>query len=222
MRAKDKSDAIYNHFARVGLIASYPRSGSALVRATLYQLYGRETGSIYDESERSDTFREFVGDVGDVVRDGVFYKTHDRAKQPIGHPVVVVVRDPRDVLMSLQRFYADGNNLDFCAEELIMGQHPWGDWSEWIKSWVRYAPDPTLWVRYERFDGLELADYFRLQLTAEWRNLRHSLGGLRDCDPLMFGPGQYTSQQRADWFGDHYELFLARHSHCMTMLGYYQ
>lgn len=207
---------------RGGLLASYPRSGSTMVRMAL-AARGVPTGSLYDESERSSAYREAVGDPGETMPDGIVWKTHEPAEllkiTGFPHPIVILVRDPRDVFISLQRWFKQSNNADYSPAELIMGWHPWGCWSNWVRAWMRYAPPHAVWVRYERWDARVLRAA-GIQWDESAEKLPRHLADMRQDDPLMYGPGGYTDEQRAEFYGDDMDLLMLRHRSAMSALGY--
>ena len=202
---------VSRHYIKAGLLASYPRSGSAMVRIALHHCYGQSTGSVYREENLTDAFRSAVGSVDDN-RGGIFYKTHDRAVSRETVPVIIIVRDPRSVFASLYRYYRDTPNRTCTMEEVIEGHHPWGDWSEWVQSWARYAPRDALWLRYEDFEPAAIGEWFGFQRQ---EGIMPRLEDLHREDPVIFGQGSKIPVP-----SEHDDHIVRRHGSMMTMLGY--
>lgn len=183
-----------------------------MVRIALARFYGQKTGSIYEEEKTSEVFRESVNAVAEPTN-GIFYKTHEQAARRETVPCVVVVRDPRCVFPSLQRFYCEKNELEYSMEDLIYGRHPWGDWSEWVQSWVRYAPPDALWLRYEDFKPSTIGRWFGFKINPEAE--MPDLAALRERDSTLFGEGKTEPES-----SEYDRLILSRHGSMMSMLGY--
>ena len=204
-------ELVSRHFLRAGLLASYPRSGSAMVRMALASVYGQKTGTCYDESKRSEAFKSAVN-LTDENQHGIFYKTHDLAISHETCPVIVVVRDPRLVFPSLIRFYREANGAEYSMSEIVKGLHPWGDWSDWVLSWARYAPRDALWLHYESFEPDRVGAWYGFDRCG---GMAKSLGQLHEADPLMFGTGRKEPEP-----SEYDDMIIARHGSVMTMLGY--
>ena len=214
-----KETAVYRHHVRCGLLASYPRSGSTMVRISLAKQFGQATGSLYDESKRSSIYRDAVNDSGDTIVEGSFIKTHEPARERISHPTIIVVRHPRDLFISLRRWYRQANGAEYTPEELVVGQHPWGDWSEWVRSWVKNGPPNAFWIRYDLFDAAALGRAMGWGQPSPVDVPR--LGQLRGTDSLMFGPGGYSRSELAEcWTAEREQLLWFRHGSVMSMLGF--
>ena len=201
-------------------IASYPRSGSAMVRMAMYHCFGEKTCSAYKETEVQQYYRDVVGHTHE--KRG-WMKTH-RAPDA---PCVVLVRDPRCVFLSLERFYRQRNQREYSIEQIIRGDHPWGDWSEWVRAWAVYAPRDALWIHYETFvpsmlrviNGMQLKNGERIKGFAQKARDTDmpDLAELRRREPTMFGTGDKNGQGKLP---KHERLIYDLHGSTMTMLGY--
>lgn len=96
-------------------LAAYPRSGNTFLRVVLHRLYGVPTYSVYEDD---DPVAQRVGPalVGyrprqadrQLIADGPevhLVKTHKRRRAG-GHPVIYLVRDGRDAVVSAARLRA--------------------------------------------------------------------------------------------------------------------
>ena len=140
--------------------AGYPRSGTSLVRLILAHCFGHRTASVYNESRMSAGYMHAVRGVpssGDLeafqllgAQQGwLFWKTHSCLTDVLQRPAIVIVRDGRRVLQSLKHFLPIYNFANIAMRDLILGHHPWGSWSRWVRSWEEHAGDKALWLRYE-------------------------------------------------------------------------
>lgn len=192
-------------------IASYPRSGSAMVRAAFNCCFGIKTGSIYPEEYLSEKYRKLVGSTDRV---DTWCKTHAPAMTPVREPTIVIVRDPRRVFISLQKFYRDKNKMDFSMEQIIRGEHPWNHWSDWIRTWVLNGPRNALWIHYESFDPKMIREHFNIPQTG---NTMPDIEAMRATDNTMFNDAEKSGFGCLPKYRD---LIREQHGAVMTMLGY--
>ena len=133
-------------------LASYPRSGNTLLRTILWQCFGLPSGSIYPEDLKGN--QELADYVGHIERGpnnetsfpaGSYpmMKTHEHAKDD--NHAIYVVRDGRDAIVSLWKFYRGELSID----ELIGGDPRFGTWSDHVRSWNPWERPGTLLLRYE-------------------------------------------------------------------------
>ena len=224
--------------SRVGMpvawLAGYPRSGAALIRTILAHCFGHQTGAIYCESNLGSDYARALNavpvaqpsaDMAALARgQGLLtFKTHARAKG-IGHvPAIVIVRDGRRMFESLRAFYSERNATEYTMMELIRGDHYWGDWTEWVRSWACNSRCDTQWLRYEDVmaDVAGTVD----RLAARWGldPVAHEIPAfetLHKAKPDIFrkaavdGNGGMTDAEEAE--------FWERHGGTMTMLGYHR
>lgn len=207
-------------------LASFPRSGVTMLRIMLYQNFGLRSISLYQEHALGKKFMAVTGDVATAEeahivasRQGIVpVKTHRLPRDVAPGRAIVVVRDGRAIMSSLREFYASICLTILPMEKIIRGEHPWGDWTEWIKTW-RAEERETLWLKYEemvcRFDaqvnrigefiGRKPANYKR----TEFRNLRQ-------INPWMFRRGKMDHTLKPE----EEELFWELHAETMDSLGY--
>lgn len=137
-------------------IAGWPHNGSTLLREILHQCFGIVSHSLYAEPELEFLFGAQAAEFGhDWGRDPVtkrlyyerspethFIKTHEL---PIdGNPALFVVRDGRDAMVALSRFWR------LPIRNLIVGQNcTFGGWSEFIRGWDPMNRPGTTLIRFE-------------------------------------------------------------------------
>ena len=147
-------------------LAAYPRSGVTWMRAILWRCFGLRTASIYEEGVLSRKYDAYVGAWSSclfdelVARQGIVpIKTHVGAGGMPPARTILIVRDGRTALQSLRQLYADLNNDTYSINEMIDGEHPWGDWSAYVNSWLDYDhAAPITMRRYEDMGGMDLAE----------------------------------------------------------------
>ena len=220
--------------APVAWLAGYPRSGAALVRTILAHCFGHRTGSIYGEASLGAEYARALNAVPQEIwnnelvelaaRQGLLtIKTHEYATGIADVPTIVIVRDGRRVLESLRAFYRERNELEYTMLDLIRGEHYWGDWTAWIRSWACHCRPDTQWLRYEDImadvPGTvdRIAERWRLAPIA--REIP-PFESLHAKSPTIFrkseveGNGGMTDEEEA--------LFWERHGATMTMMGYHR
>jgi hypothetical protein len=231
--------AIESHaLPRAGYLAGYPRSGTALVRTILSTYFKHRTSSLYLESDLNDgRFGEVVGHFPPAgspqdfnrtadAQTVLFVKTHEVCLRSVDVPAVIVVRDGRRVLASLRAFYAQANGTEYSWRDMVLGRHPWGDWSTWVRSWVIGCPADALWLRFEDVAGNPLLN------GAAVLGRRFGLGPLvnnaampefRDLhaiNPQIFRVGARVGNGGMP--PEVEDLFWERHGGTMSLLGYYR
>lgn len=137
-------------------LAGYPRSGAALVRSILAHCFGLKTGSIYPEAFLGSGYIGAVNlwdmpqtsdDMVAMASDGALaIKTHELPEPGDCTPAIIIIRDGRRVLESLQAFYKENSRIDVSMESLIVGEHMWGCWSRWHRLWAMCSHSRTLWL----------------------------------------------------------------------------
>ena len=218
----------------VAWLAGYPRSGAALVRTILAHCFGHQTASIYSETNLGEEYARALNAMGQVTQSDrlvalvkcqglMTFKTHERG-QGIGYvPTIIIVRDGRRTFESLKAFYAERNATDYTMMDLILGNHYWRDWTDWVRSWACNCRPDTQWLRYEDImaDVPGTVD----RLAARWglTPIAHEIPpfeSLHKAKPDIFrgcavdGNGGMTDEEEA--------TFWALHGSTMTMLGYHQ
>jgi sulfotransferase family protein len=149
-------------------LASFPRSGNTMLRLLLYMVYGRRSGSLYDEPPwdgGKPTITGVVGSFGQVTEgdlDAVryrsepyFVKTHDLPRDD--SPALCLIRDGRDALVSYARFVltyepamAQGRAFHEVLRILTESRDHFGGWSGNVRAWCARADGGrSIWLRYE-------------------------------------------------------------------------
>ena len=216
----------------MGWLAGYPRSGAALVRTVLAHCFGHSTGTIYKEASLGPSYAEHLRTVSTPIRNDdleaivanqrlLLFKTHERPHPPETVPTIVIVRDGRRTLESLQAFYGQHDQGTHTMTQMIRGDHLWGSWSHWIRAWAAEASPRALWLQYEDI----MADvYGTVDQIALWFGLTpvgHEIPpfeSMHKTNPKIFrkaevdGNGGMTEQEEA--------LFWDLHGGTMSMLGY--
>ncbi|MDM8553376.1 sulfotransferase domain-containing protein [Desulfococcaceae bacterium HSG7] len=135
-------------------LVSYPRSGNTWVR-TIIANYLTEKSS--DQYMLSEVFPEIPKDrqLCNFIHRPRFIKSHEPFLQ--GYPqVIYLVRDCRDVLVSLYHFQLRYQSIStklgldaFIYEYLDGKHHKFGDWGEHVRSWTQSRQSGMLLIRYE-------------------------------------------------------------------------
>lgn len=215
-----------------GWLAGYPRSGAALVRTILAHCFGQHTGTIYKEGGIGTFYAEHLRLVPSPIRNIdldaliarqrlILFKTHEKPRPPETVPMVVIVRDGRRTLESLQAFYQEHHQRAYNMTQMIRGQHQWGSWSEWIRAWASSASSRALWLRYEDIMADVPGTVDRIALWFDLVPVSHEIPPfeeLHEAHPAIFrraevdGNGGMTEQEEA--------LFWELQGGVMSMLGY--
>jgi hypothetical protein len=216
-------------------LASYPRSGNTLLRMALYHLCGVETHSVYDDPLFVQAGMSGVvghellpAPVEELAADGetYFVKTHTR---PVDDsPAVCVVRDGRDVMVSLAKYNlafnpqgeGAGGEFSRLVEDIVTASGGDDHWGEHVLSWaeagaflVRYedlVAAPEAWLR-----GISC----NLDLGLRVGGTMPGFGELHARWPKFFRSGR-VGEWRKEFPPDLYELFWERHGEAMRRFGY--
>jgi hypothetical protein len=215
-------------------LASYPRSGNTLLRQMLWQVFGCETYSQYNDSDiggvpevsKAVGHREFSGSWEEFYEeaatssDRYFIKTHGR---PIDNsPAIYVVRDGRSASVSYLRYVHDVNRRpEVTLEQVITGAVGFGGWSAHLDAWQPLLRPDTLMLRFEdlaiRPDLAisDLAGFLGLKPQGEWRN---GLDRLREVFPAFFRTGSDAANKLDP---RHTDLVESLHCPWLAKLGYF-
>ena len=143
-------------------IASYPRSGNTLVRKILWECFGQNTHSKYNDkfdlgskSEISDLIGHL--DHGDswpdfyerarIATQPVFIKTHEPENDD--EKMIFVVRDGRSAMVSYFHYYRDVLKKEVSMLDILCGNTPFGSWSDLAESCGFGRRPNTLTLRFE-------------------------------------------------------------------------
>jgi hypothetical protein len=214
-------------------LASYPRSGNTLYRMLLYQLCGLVTYSVYDDPYFEQAgVSEVVGHrllpapVEELARaaDTYLVKTHTGPTD--GSPAVFVVRDGRDVMVSLAHY---STRVDRALAltyrdalwSLVTGDM--GHWGDYVTRWLD-RPEPTVVVRYEDLLEDPSGEVAR-SLEAVGVEACPTDAALPAFDELHARwPGFFRRGKVGAWrdeMEEHYQtVFWKNHGEAMERLGY--
>ena len=194
-------------------IASYPRSGNTWLRFLvanclvdhefdwtkamnsfafeLYYYIGKVRNDGWSNQDVVDTLRRVIKGqpTADRIGDRLFMKTHDvwSERHPfadMGGPAVLLVRDPRDVLLSAINYHkltrdAEADPVQYARTYIDnCGDPAWiksgyGTWFEHYMSWTKQDQFPVHVVRYEQLKIepipalVELCAFLEFQITPE-------------------------------------------------------
>jgi len=135
------------------VISSYPRSGNTLLRTILFQCFGLYSASAHprDLGENAE-LEHYVGHLrndADWPADSrpMLWKRHDLVEY--SGPTIYVLRNGRDAIRSLYRFYRG----DICLDRIIRGETVFGTWADHVRFWFAREHGQTLLLRYEDLAG---------------------------------------------------------------------
>jgi hypothetical protein len=220
-------------------LASYPRSGNTLLRQVLKTCFDlssceglepvpanfREPDGIRDEFYGA----YFVeGDPEEFYRRArtgselVLIKSHQLPRDDA--KAVYVVRDGRLALRSYVKFQDTYHPGTSSFEKLLLGDHPYGEWSSHFRAWCEVRGGQTLLVRFEE---LVDADTRLLARLAEFLGLPGPLrpwvnpqAELQRRDPAFFGRGSREWSRDPFWTDTRLRQFHTLHGPLLVHLGY--
>src|SRR5215471_15201742 len=129
-------------------IASYPRSGSTLLRIILKEVFGVRTKTKYNDRVSVSWYEAWVELVGqdpldipwpDALprlresRGEHLVKTHDGPET--NDKCIYVVRDPCATVVSYWHFLRDIEGVNVPLVAVAAGLCPYGSWSDHVRSW---------------------------------------------------------------------------------------
>jgi hypothetical protein len=216
-------------------LASYPRSGNTLYRLLLHCLCGVVTYSIYDDPQFERMgISEVIGhrllpaSLDELASSGetYFVKTHTRPRDD--GPAVLVVRDGRDVMVSLARYSTD---TDRSARQtyrevlwdLVTAGSGHDHWGEHVTSWRRRSA-LTAVVRYENLLTDPVGEVERSLAEAGFRT-RPTEAALPEFGELHARwPGFFRRGRPGAWREEmdslYQEMFWLHHREAMECLKY--
>jgi len=142
-------------------LAAYPRSGTSYIRTLIGQCFGQQTASLYAETLLPWHMRQIMRAVSlpmferdlEALRERQPVLTVKSHQWPMNRgciPHLLIVRDPRCVLPSLQTFGAEmmKGNTDWSFQSCLHGDNEFGDWGTWHKLWIMAQDEQTVILRY--------------------------------------------------------------------------
>jgi hypothetical protein len=222
----------------INWLASYPRSGSTLLRVILNCVFGVKTASFYsnplEERLPAAVGHCILSDKVDFLSSSnvsYFVKTHELPNHEDKSPAVYVVRDGRDTLVSYAHFallydaqtIQSGMTFEQVLQMLIESKWHFGGWSKHVQEWLNREA-PTALVRFEdmvvdpvsvvakAFNDINFPLSQPLGMVPEFGELQHSM-------PEFFRKGQ-PGTWRAEMSFWLEELFWSIHGETMNSIGY--
>ncbi|MCS6867019.1 MAG: sulfotransferase domain-containing protein [Gemmataceae bacterium] len=220
-------------------LASYPRSGNTLLRQVLkccFNLNSCEGLEPVPEHLRNhDAAREdyygsyFVNgnpeefyQQAHTSADLVLIKSHQLPRD--NNKAIYVVRDGRLALQSFVKFQDTFHPGESTFESLLLGDHPYGDWSSHYHAWCAASRGPTFVVRFEELLNANANLLRQLQEFLGYSGPVHPWvnpqAQLRKLTPTFYGHGRPTWQPDEFWTEVRLRQFYTLHGALLIQLGY--
>lgn len=232
-------------------LPSYPRSGNTLFRLVLHQTFGQNTYSVYNDPKLYATrvgrllgqqqFDKRLVQRYQSSEQAIFVKTHgangrglEWEEQFALHdqsPVIYIVRDGRDALVSYTHYRMEIENVKGSFRdnltELIVSQELWGGWSRHIQQWLTRPSSRSIAI--VRFEDLLIYPVESVRIALTHIGLEHLVDGnydhlesfskLQRMYPKFFRKGK-VGGWRDEMPADLEELFWNKHQMMMRYMGY--
>jgi hypothetical protein len=216
-------------------LASYPRSGNTLLRMALHHMCRVKTYSVYnDPLFVNEGMSDAVGHeilpapVGELAarEETYFVKTHARSANK--SPAVCMVRDGRDVMVSLARYNmafahpmkAEGLDFYQLMHDIVTASEGNAHWGKHVLDW---AESGAVIVRYEDFVAepeVQLREILRdLGLSLQVSGSLPDFGKLHAKWPRFFRKGE-AGAWRDEFPDDLLGPFWERHGEAMRRFSY--
>ncbi len=213
-------------------LASYPRSGRALLRTILHECFG--LSNYADQARTIDSVPPLPDYLPLPSPWATFYEqaSASRALHPVmthrppcdDGPALYVVRDGRLAVRSYLKFHRDLQpHVRASLLGLIIGDDYYGDWSWHYRQWTQRR-GPTLVLRYEELvqPGAELLRRIgevvgKPPAVTEWSN---PVDALRPQRPQLIGSAQKRWQGDPEWDAYANAAFHLLHGALLQELGY--
>lgn len=133
-------------------LASYPRSGNTFLRSVLFNCFNLRSGSIYPRDlGYNKKLEEYAGHIEQDANGSIDFqdqklkiiKTHNYNNDH--QKTIYVIRDARPSSLSMYKFY----NKKISLDDIILGNHRFGKWSDHILNWDPLKRNNTLLIKYE-------------------------------------------------------------------------
>lgn len=217
-------------------LASYPRSGSTLIRQVFRQCFGRRTYSRYNDKKDISLVPEVVEAVGHENYDGDWQEFHARATAsdelflvkthdpPCDDGrVIYIVRDGRAAIVSFFHFLCEVRaRADIDLPRVIEGRVPFGSWSNHLAAWRPLERPGALCIRFEdlvadpRAPVARIAEFLGVEQVADWSN---DIDRLRGVFPGFFRFGS-NDRNIAELDAENERFFWRQHGDWMRRMGY--
>ena len=220
-------------------LASYPRSGNTLLRQVLKACFDlpsceglesvpanfREPDGIRDEFYGSyfvegdpDAFYQRARSGSDLVLVKSHQLPRDDAK------AIYVVRDGRLALKSYVKYQDTYHPGTSSFESLLVGDHPYGEWTSHYRAWCERARGETLVLRFEELLNADAELLVRVATFLGWtdpvRPWANPQATLRERDPAFFGTGSGAWRPDPFWTEARLRQFYTLHGPLLAQLGY--
>ncbi len=220
-------------------LASYPRSGNTLTRIILKQRFCKKTYSMHGDKHdigASSELAELTGHASneilsqnriELMRESnltYYVKTHELPNEltSTDDQVLYIARDGRDVVASYYNYLRNYLPTFVSIYDVILGQVPFGSWSDHVKSWSELASDRILLLHYE--DYLKAPEQF-ITAIGNFLELEDSggelpeFGKLKNISREFFRRGSVKGWEE-DLNSDALDLFWAANGDVMVDCGY--
>lgn len=219
-------------------LASYPRSGNTLTRSILHRVFDVAVPSIYAEDRSKAEYQwgqlipapELLRSTGQS--DSAFIesarrsdrlhiiKTH-RLPGEGGEPAIVISRDGRAAIHSLDQYFRSFDHGARMLPEIIVGERGMPNWTQLNRAWLR-RDAPTLHLRFDALTGdlenaiARIADFIEIKPK---RDFPYTFADMHAINPKFFRSGD-DRNGIAEVESKAPALFWAVHGAMMTELGY--
>ena len=204
-------------------LASFPRSGNTMLRTILFHCFGLRSASLYpDDLDGNKNLEKHVGHIEHGLDGKINFptgskplvKTHEHPNDE--KPAIYVVRDGRNVCMSMWHFYKKEMSL----ESIITGRNKFGSWSAHLEAWHPWDRPGTLLLRYE-----DMVNNLPGVLEQLHRFLEHEVvaGTIPERQDIAAIDGRHVREKNAvrDLPDEYLGLFNLVNGEMMRRLGYY-
>jgi hypothetical protein len=220
-------------------LASYPRSGNTLLRQVLKTCFDldsceglelvpeqlrdpdgtryRHYGTYYVDRDWEDFYRK-----SRESSELVLVKSHQLPRDDA--KAIYVVRDGRLAVKSFVKFQDSYHPGESSFTSLLVGDHPYGEWTSHYRAWANRPAGPLLLLRFEELVNPSEETLARIGafigVGAPVRPWVSHLGELRQRHPGYFGSGEPAWRPDAFWGESRLRQFYTLHGELLAELGY--
>lgn len=220
-------------------LASYPRSGNTLLRQVLKSCFDLDSceglervpeqlrdpdgtrylhyGTYYVDRNWEEYYH-----TSRASADLVLVKSHQLPRDDA--KAIYVVRDGRLAIKSFVKFQNSYHPGESSFASLLVGDHPYGEWTSHYRAWVNRPAGPLLLLRFEELVNPTNETLTRIGTfigagdpVRPWVN---HLGELRERHPGYFGAGEPEWKPDPFWSEWQLRAFYTLHGELLTELGY--
>ena len=227
---------------KIILLASFPRSGNQLVRGGIEDIYKIPTFAVYPEDRKEGYPAELILYQGNHPNatlvwneayskrinkpDIAFIKTHEGTDVLFPYPVVHIVRDGRDALISYAHFLGDIEGDKRPYLEILQHQIETSAWSILVMAWSE-NPNIKHVARFEKLlqdpikEIIKIGDVANLKRPLLKNIKLRTFAELHRVVPLSVRRGKTDSwKDKKEMPKDLHELFWEHNKDAMDLLGY--